>query len=111
MNLTPFNMDDKCIKDTIQEKYDLDFFWRGQRGVAEFAKENLLKDKDGNLMYRCCDPARSIFKYKDETGEMRKDVKASRLTKTITPNILSKAHSLVMAEVEKNSDKEENIKS
>jgi len=110
LNLTPFDMSDKSIKDKIQEKYDLEYFMKGQRGVAEFTKENLLMDDKGKLMYICCDPSRSIFKYKDELGEVRKDVKANRLSKTITPNILNKAHSLVLEEVKNNDKEDENEK-
>jgi len=110
LNLTPFDMDAKCIKDKIQEKYDFGYFLKGQRGVAEFTKENLLTDKEGNLMYICCDPSRSIFKYKDEKGELRKDVQANRLSKTVTPSILSKAHSLVMEEVENGEEESEEEK-
>jgi len=110
LNLTPFDMSDKSIKDKIHEKYDLGYFMKGQRGVAEFTKENLLLDDKGELMYFCCDPARSIFKYKDESGEVRKDVKANRLSKTITPNILTKAHSLVMEEVKNNYEENEEEK-
>jgi len=111
LNLTPFDMSDKSIKDKIQEKYDLGYFMKGQRGVAEFTKENLLLDDKGELMYFCCDPARNIFKYKDKSGEVRKDVKANRLSKTITPNILTKAHSLVMEEVKNNDEESEEQKS
>lgn len=102
--LTPFNMNDKLIKNRIQEKYDLEYFMKGQRGVAEFTKNNLLLDTSGNLRYVCCDPSRMIFKYRDENGAMRKDVKANRLSTKITPDILTKAYSIVVDEVNKTSN-------
>ena len=104
MNLTPFDMEDSSIKDKIQEFYSLEYLRKGHKGVAEFTKENLLMDEKGKLKYIFCDPSRSIFKYKDETGEIRKDVKASRLTKKITPDIMDKAHSIVVEEVKKLED-------
>lgn len=101
LNLTPFNMEDLSIKDKISELYNLEYLRKGYKGVAEFTKENLLTDEKGKLKYVCCDPSRLIFKYRDEKGEMRKDVKASRLTNKITPGILIKAHSIVIDEVNK----------
>lgn len=109
LNLTPFDMNDRSIKDKIQEFYNLEYLRKGYRGVAEFTKENLLVDDNGKLKYVCCDPSRSIFKYRDENGEVRKDVKASRLTKRITPDIMSKAHSIVVGEVEKMNEESANI--
>lgn len=99
--LTPFNIDDVCIKDKINEFYNLEYFQKGHQGVAEFTKQNLLVDDKGFLKYKCCDPSRMIFKYRDETGHIRKDVKANRLTKRITPDIIIKAHSIVVGEVKK----------
>ena len=101
LNLTPFNMEDSRIKDKIEEFYNLEYLRKGHRGVAEFTKDNLLMDDEGKLKYVCCDPSRSIFKYRDENGEVRKDVKANRLTKRITPDIVNKAHSIVTDEVSK----------
>ena len=113
-NLSPFDMEDNSIKDKIEELYNLDYLRKGHRGVAEFTKDNLLLDKKGNLKYICCDPSRLIFKYKDENGETRKDVKANRLSNKITPNIMNKAHSIVTDEVKKlestdNTDKLANL--
>ena len=101
ITMTPFIMEDVSIKHTIEEFYNLDYMRKGHRGVAEFTKEKLLLDDKGKLKYVCCDPSRMIFKYKDEVGEIRKDVKATRLSKKITPNIMTKAHSIVIDEVNK----------
>ena len=108
INLSPFNMGDSNIKDKISEFYNLEYLRKGHKGVAEFTKDKLLLDKNGSLKYICCDPSRLIFKYKDENGEIRKDVKASRLTTHITPDIIDKAHSIVVDEVKNLSDAESN---
>ena len=106
INLTPFNMEDENIKDKIQECYNLEYLRKGHQGVAEFTKDNLLLDDKGKLKYICCDPSRLIFKYRDENGELRKDVKANRLSLKITPGIMNKAHSIVIDEVKKLDSKE-----
>ena len=40
----------------------------------------MLKDDDGNYNYTCTDPSRQIFKFKNNKGEIEKDVEAKKLT-------------------------------
>jgi len=56
---------------------------QGQKGVAKFAYDTMLKDEEGKLKYICTDPSRQIFQYKNEEGEIQKDVKAKKLTKAL----------------------------
>jgi hypothetical protein len=60
------------VKNIIDEKYT--------KGIAKFAVENILTDENGNLTYICTDPSRQIFKYKDSSGDIRKDVEAKKIT-------------------------------
>jgi len=62
------------------ENYNINYFLDGQKGMAKFAAENILKDTSGEYIYVCTDPSRSIFKYKDETGDIQKDIEAKKLT-------------------------------
>ena len=79
--VTPLDFTSKeLIKNTINDNYKLDYIFSGQKGIAKFAFDHLLKDEEGNLKYVCTDPSRQIFKYKDESGEVRKDVEAKKLT-------------------------------
>ena len=79
--ITPLDFTSKeLIKNTINDNYKLDYIFSGQKGIAKFAFDHLLKDEEGNLKYVCTDPSRQIFKYKDESGEVRKDVEAKKLT-------------------------------
>ena len=77
-----FNNIDK-IKNVIENDFDIDYAVRGQKGLAHFVNEKLLKDDNGKLIYICTDPSRQIFKYKDDKGEIRKDVEAKKLTNYI----------------------------
>jgi len=106
LNLTPFLMDDTNIKNKIDNYYNMDYLKRGQRGVAEFTKDNILMDDEGKLKYICSDAARMIFKYKDQDGEMRKDVKANKLSKKITPKILKKATDIITTDVSNRRDED-----
>jgi hypothetical protein len=74
-----FNNPEK-IKKMIDEKLTKDYICDGQKGVAHFAYNNLIKDENGNMNYICSDPSRHIFKFQNSEGNIEKDVKANKLT-------------------------------
>jgi cell division protein FtsB len=80
LNISSFNLNKDKVKNILDLKFDENCILQGQKGVAHFAVNNLLKDDNGNLTYICTDPSRRIFKYKDNFGEIQKDVKAQKLT-------------------------------
>ena len=86
LNMSILNLDNENIKSIINDKYNLDVISEGQKGVAKFAANFLLKDSDGNLNYICTDPSRKIFKYKNNDGELEKDINAQKLTNILTDN-------------------------
>ena len=77
-----FNNLDK-IKDIIQENFNIQYIIDGQKGLARFVTDKLLKDENGKLNYLCTDPSRQVFKFKDKLGEIKKDVEAKKLTNYI----------------------------
>ncbi len=77
-----FNNIDR-IKDKINEDYNINYAVNGQRGIAQFLVDKVLTDDNGKLIYICTDPSRHIFKYKDNDGEIKKDVEAKKLTNYI----------------------------
>ena len=79
MSICFFNNLDK-LKNIINEKYNDSYLFQGQKGIAKFAVEHILTDENGNLSYICTDPSRQIFKYKDSSGDIRKDVEAKKIT-------------------------------
>ena len=68
------------IKQMVDEKLTKDYISDGQKGVAQFAYNNLLKDEEGNMNYICSDPSRHIFKFQNSEGNIEKDLKANKLT-------------------------------
>jgi len=80
LNISSFNLNKDKVKNILDLKFDENCILQGQKGVAHFAVNNLLKDDNGNLTYICTDPSRRIFKYKDNFGEIQKDIKAQKLT-------------------------------
>jgi predicted RNA-binding protein with EMAP domain len=85
LNITSFMDFDNIdkIKNAIEDKLDINYVVDGQKGLAHFVKDNLLTDDTGKLLYICTDPSRQIFKYKDSSGEVKKDVEAKKLTNYI----------------------------
>ena len=81
-SMIDFNNVDK-VKDLIENKLNINHVVDGQKGLANFVKDNLLTDDTGKLLYVCTDPSRHIFKYKDSSGEVKKDVEAKKLTNYI----------------------------
>ena len=104
MNMPVLNLDDKNIQNLLESKYNLDIISEGQKGVARFALNNILKDENGNLAYMCTDLSRKIFKYKNELGEIEKDVNAQKLTNMLTDNKLSEITSQMAKEFWTNDD-------
>ena len=83
MIMTPLDLSKEGIKNAIENNFSHDHLTLGQKGVAQFAYNNILKDDQGKLMYVCTDPSRQIFQYKSNDGKMQKDVRATKLTKAI----------------------------
>ena len=75
-----FFSDTEKIKEIINTKLDRFDIAGGQKGIAQFAVNNLLKNDDGIPNYVCTDSSRQIFKFQNEDGQLEKDVKASKLT-------------------------------
>jgi len=83
------------IKQMINEKLTKDYISDGQKGVAQFACNNLLKDENGNMNYICSDPSRHIFKFQNSEGNIEKDLRANKLTNMlIEAGISNKALSI-----------------
>ena len=70
----------KRIKGIIEREFTTDDILDGQKGLANFAFQKILKDENGNLVYACVDPSRKMFKFKDVDGNVIKDINTQKLT-------------------------------
>ena len=104
MNMPVLNLDDSTIQNLLETKYNLDIISEGQKGVARFALNNILKDEHGNLTYMCTDLSRKIFKYKNGLGEIEKDINAQKLTNILTENGIKELTTLIAKEFWTNDD-------
>ena len=88
-----FFNDPEKMKQIVNEKLTKDYVTDGQKGIAQFACNNLLKDENGNMNYICSDSSRCIFKFQNSDGNIEKDVKAKKLTSMlIDAGISSKSY-------------------
>lgn len=75
------NLDDtEKIKNVIETNFTADDILDGQKGLANFAIRNILKDEHGNLLYACTDSSRKMFKFRNLDGQIIKDVNTQKLT-------------------------------
>lgn len=102
--LTPFDMNEKKFSDVIKDSFTKDYMIQGQKGVAKFAVDKLLKDEEGKLQYVCTDPSRQIYKFKTIEGGVERDVKAQKLTKNIIDEIKRKSQSIVVDDMNSEAD-------
>ena len=105
--LSPIDLIQEHITKMIQEKFTKEHFYDGQAGVARFAVDNILKDKDGKLGYICTDPARQIFKHITSDGEVKKDVRASKLTKKLVKDVKKVSGDIVLKKMKETNESTE----
>jgi hypothetical protein len=101
MMMKPFDMNDKeVISKAVSDSFNQNHLLCGQKGVAKFAAEYLLKDENGDPKYICTDPSRQVYKFKTPSGEIEKDLKANKLTIALMDaNMIGKSHSITMEKV------------
>lgn len=102
--LTPFELNRERFSNMIKESFTKDYMIEGQKGVAKFAVDKLLRDENGKLQYVCTDPSRQIYKFKTVEGEMERDVKARKLTKSIVDELKKKAQNITLQTVTDDSE-------
>ena len=99
-----FINDPERVKDLINTQLTSNHVIDGQKGIAHFAFNNLLKDDDGNPNYICTDKSRHIFKFKNEDGNVEKDIKALKLTDMLFEAGLKDTSSKIAINVWTNED-------
>ena len=75
--------DTEKFKSIIGEGLSKNVVCNGQKGLAKFVFDNILKGPDGKLMYKCVDPSRHNFEFTNSDGIVEKDVKAIKLKRAL----------------------------
>jgi hypothetical protein len=80
------------INYVIDTEYTEKDFMRGQKGVAFFTYDKIIRDEEGKPTYYCTDTARGKFVYKNKDGILQTDLKLEALLKLIGDGIIKKSH-------------------
>lgn len=95
------------IKEKIEHNLNINHIIEGQKGIANFAVNNILKDDSGNITYICTDPSRGFFKFVNENNAIVKDIHAKQLTRNLCKaGLVNKANDIAIASC---TDEEGNI--
>ena len=104
LNLSPLNLTAEYVKDQVENNFTKNNFLEGQKGVAEFVFDNLLKDVNGKSKYICDDSSRHKYSYKTEDGQIMVDLRAKKLTDMIKNDIIKKSNDIISNEMKKTDD-------
>jgi hypothetical protein len=76
-------LEDKKLEETMREHYtEFDYFC-GQRGLATFLVERVIRTPDEKMMICCTDTSRKKFKILDMKGNLKEDIEARVLCEKI----------------------------
>lgn len=91
------------VADHIDSQNMENYFWKGQRGMAQFVIENIVKTEDGQMVLCCTDLTRHRFKYIDEKNEIKEDVEARTFTQKVagpTKEVFEKVYHNIQGDIE-----------
>jgi hypothetical protein len=97
--LSSIDMVEETFTDTINEFLDKNYVIDGQKGIAKFAYDYLLKDDNNKLMYICTDPSRHIFRFLSPDGQMVRDINANKLISSIAESVKNKSAEITINNV------------
>lgn len=81
--LAPMTLTEEKIEKILKEKFDSNYFWEAQRGLARFCVDHILKTEDGKMLLVCTDPVRNRFKYVDINNNLLEDIEGRRFIEKI----------------------------
>lgn len=91
INMSPLILKKNDVKNRIHNDFTKNHFLDGQEGVAKCIYDSFLMDKDGKSKYIMTNMNKGIFIYKDKNGDIKKDIKAYRLTNIVANHIIDKS--------------------
>ena len=77
------NLSPEVVEPILREKLTFDIAKQGQKGLASFVLNNMLKGPNGELKYKCKDTSRQNFEYINKNGDVEKDVRAKKLSQAL----------------------------
>ena len=93
--LSPLDLSEGRLKSIVDTNFTRNHLLEGQKGVARFTFDHVLKDDQGKLTYVCTDASRHSYKYITEDGDEIKDVKGKKLTSALYPSVIDRSRAIV----------------
>ena len=105
LNLTPLQMTQEAFQERIQKTLREEHL---NLPTADYVSKNLIRDEEGNLMYKITDAARNKFQYNKE-GNCETDFNAAKLIEAIGKPLKEETHAKILEMIAKNNMSAEEI--
>jgi hypothetical protein len=103
-NTKTFDVFLEQINNVINAQFKEEYLILGQKGIAKFVYEHIIKNTENDFLYICIDESKQIFNFKNTENETEKDYKAKKLTQLIVNSDLKKiAHQISCNKMSENN--------
>ena len=102
------SLEPKQLEDTMRQHYTESDFFGGQKRLAGFCVDHVIKTPDDKMMVCCTDTARKKFKILDIQGNLKEDIEARLLCKKLkvpVKMITKEIYDTVIERIEKERDR------
>jgi Zinc-finger of C2H2 type len=102
------SLEPKQLEDTMRQHYTESDFFGGQKRLAGFCVDRVIKTPDNKMMVCCTDTARKKFKILDIQGNLKEDIEARLLCKKLkvpVKMITKEIYDTVIERIEKERDR------
>jgi hypothetical protein len=105
LNILSDTYEEQTLSDRVEaiaRKSIQKYFWQGQKGIANFCVDHIIKSQDGKMIICCTDPARKKFKYLKQ-DQMIDDLDARMFTDKISvpiKNVCREVYDNIMKKID-----------
>ena len=102
------SLEPKQLEDTMRQYYTESDFFGGQKRLADFWVDHVIKTPDNKMMVCCTDVSRKKFKILDIQGNLKEDIEARLLCKKLkvpVKTVTKEIYDTVIERIEKERDR------
>ena len=89
----PLNLDKDRVKSIVDTQYTKKYLMGGQKGLANFVSDNVLKNADNKITYISSDRSRNTFKFLSEDGSVQTDTRGESVIDVLYDPVMNKIES------------------
>lgn len=94
---------------SIAREHFESYFWQGQRGVAQFCVDHIIKSPNGKMLLVCTDPSRKRFRYMTADQQLAEDIGALQFTDRISVPMKTVCHEVYSDIIQKLDQEKESL--